>query len=430
MMLLFVGLAAAMPLDEALRRAVETSEDVAAAAAGLEAAQADQRAALSGALPTVTGSLAYTHTFASEFDDLFGDTGGTNPFGDLPFGQDDTWNAGLSASQGLAQGGRVLAQRRLAGAGLAVASSQLEGARASAALNAATAWYDAALADAVLEIQRATLARAEATLRDAKLAYELGRLAEFDALRASVEAENQRVAVLQQEHAARLAEARLRTVLHLPEGEPLELALPAEPDPAIGERAAAIAGVRAGERAPVTQAEAAADAAGATLALQRSAALPYLGLSASYGLVQYPDGVVPDADWRKNISASVALSVPLVAGGAVKSAVDGARADLRAAELRVESARAYAALDGQQVTLALDSAEARLATTVATEAQAEKALLIAETRFAEGISTQTELVDARLLLEQARINRARAGADLALARIRAALLPALPLSTY
>ena len=44
------------------------------------------------------------------------------------------------------------------------------------------------------------------------------------------------------------------------------------------------------------------------------------------------------------------------------------------------------------------------------------------------MSTAPELADARLLYQQALINRASAGRDLQVARIRHALLPALPLS--
>lgn len=429
MILLCFGLAFAMPLDEALRRAVETSEDVAVAEAGLDAATADQRAALSGWMPSLSGQAAYNHTFASEYDDLFADTGGSNPFGDLPFGQRDTWNLGLSASQGIYQGGRVLAQRQLATAGTRVAESQLQSARANAVLGAANAWYDAALAAAVLEIQQATLARAQATARDAALAFEVGRLPEFDALRASVEAENQAVAVLQQQRAAKLAEANLRRVLHLEDGEALEIAPPDEVDARLGALAAEIAGVSDGERSAVVQAEAAVSLSRASVALNRASALPYLGLSASYGLVQYPDGFFPDADWRKNVYAGAALSVPLFAGGAVKSAVDAANADLRASRERLEQVRDLAKLDTDDLSLSLASAEARWAATSGTVSSAEKALSIAETRFQEGISTQTELADARLLLQQARINRASAAADLAIARIREALLPALPLSS-
>ncbi len=60
--------------------------------------------------------------------------------------------------------------------------------------------------------------------------------------------------------------------------------------------------------------------------------------------------------------------------------------------------------------------------------QATRAYQIAEVRFQSGVSTQLELSDARLLLQQAEANRAQAARDLQVARARVALLPDLPLN--
>ena len=59
--------------------------------------------------------------------------------------------------------------------------------------------------------------------------------------------------------------------------------------------------------------------------------------------------------------------------------------------------------------------------------QAARAYEIAEVRFREGVSTQTELSDSRIGLAQARANEAQAARDLLVARLREALLPWLPL---
>jgi outer membrane protein TolC len=48
-------------------------------------------------------------------------------------------------------------------------------------------------------------------------------------------------------------------------------------------------------------------------------------------------------------------------------------------------------------------------------------------RYREGLSTQTDLAQSRLLLQQASANRAQAARDLAVARVRLALLRDLPL---
>jgi outer membrane protein TolC len=64
-----------------------------------------------------------------------------------------------------------------------------------------------------------------------------------------------------------------------------------------------------------------------------------------------------------------------------------------------------------------------------TAEQASRAYDIATVRYREGISTQTELNDSRIALQQAEANRATAARDLQVARIRLALLHDLPLGT-
>jgi len=59
--------------------------------------------------------------------------------------------------------------------------------------------------------------------------------------------------------------------------------------------------------------------------------------------------------------------------------------------------------------------------------QANRAYEIADVRYRNGVSTQLELTDSRLLLQQAEANRAVAARDLQVARARVALLPDLPL---
>ena len=66
------------------------------------------------------------------------------------------------------------------------------------------------------------------------------------------------------------------------------------------------------------------------------------------------------------------------------------------------------------------------AASAGTAQQAARAYQIAEIRYREGISTQVELSDSRILLEQASANRALAARDLAVARARVALLRDLP----
>jgi outer membrane protein TolC len=87
-----------------------------------------------------------------------------------------------------------------------------------------------------------------------------------------------------------------------------------------------------------------------------------------------------------------------------------------------------ATLDDASARQDLQSARATWDSTAGTVEQARRAYEIAELRYKEGISTQLELSDSRLLLEQAEANRAQAARDLQVARVKLALLPDLPLT--
>jgi outer membrane protein TolC len=86
-------------------------------------------------------------------------------------------------------------------------------------------------------------------------------------------------------------------------------------------------------------------------------------------------------------------------------------------------------LDARTSAAKLAEAEATWQASVGTAEQAQRAYAIAEVRFREGISTQLELSETRVQLQQALANRARAARDLQVARTRLMLLRDLPLSS-
>lgn len=121
--------------------------------------------------------------------------------------------------------------------------------------------------------------------------------------------------------------------------------------------------------------------------------------------------------------------MPLFTGGRLGGDAQVAKANLREAELRLSQTRKFARLDGRSTQTQVEAAAAAWEASMGTVEQADEAYRIADLRYREGLSTQTELLDARVALEQAQGNRARAARDLQVAKMRLLLLPALPLST-
>lgn len=438
-----------LSIEDALRIAIDTSEAITAAQAGTTRARGEALRAGSDWYPQVGAAASYQHTFLSEYDQVFvapdrvdeaPGTPASIPLDDLPFGRDDTWRLDLSLSQTVWAGGRRTAQGRIADAGEVLAALEVGSARAEVALDAARAYYDALLADRLLTIARDTLAQSETTLDHTRLAVEVGAQAEFEALRAQVDADNQRVTVLEQERARDAALLRLRLLLDLDADAPLELTtrLSEAPDEAIGAAPERISAVDPLEAAPedadearvvVRQAEQALVIAQAAQRIARSQRLPQLAATSQLGWVAYPDTPLPPVDtdeWRTNFTVGGAVQVPVFTGFRVRGDLLVAEADVAQARADLDRARELAALDTADALSELDAAQARWEATTGTVNQAERAYAIAEIRFAQGIAPQVELADARLLLQQALANRARAARDLQLARIRVALLPALP----
>lgn len=460
-------------LDEAVRTAEAQSEAVRIARAGVQRAQGQQYQARSQRLPQVNASASYTRTLASQFDagirapapdttlpvapappcnDYLRDASATvaarlagledasrcaqgiDPFAafsSLPFGQENQYNVGLSFSQNLFTGGRVNAQNAIANSGRRAAEIDLTAQRAQIRLDVTQAYFDAALADRLVALAESSSVQTENVLRQTQLARNVGNVSEFDLLRAQVSSANQRPIVIQRRSDREVAYLRLKQLLNLPLDNPVVLST------AVDDQVAATSALEvtsfAGDtsaalRASVRQAAAAIDAQRGLLRIVKAQRLPSLALTSQYGKVAFPiSGFPSSSDFRTNWTIGIASQMPLFTGGRIKGEQLVAEANLRESQARYDQLREFAALDSRVTLNALAQARAAWQASVGTTEQATRAYSIAEVRYREGISTQLELNDARILLEQAVANRALAARNLQVARVKLELLPDLPL---
>jgi hypothetical protein len=119
----------------------------------------------------------------------------------------------------------------------------------------------------------------------------------------------------------------------------------------------------------------------------------------------------------------------LFSGGRITGQIEVAQANLDEARARLGQSRELAALDTRVALNQLQAAEAAFAASRGTATQAQRAYSIDQLRYREGLSTQTDLTQSRLLLEQSLANRAQSARDLAVARARVALIRDLPINT-
>jgi outer membrane protein len=461
-----------LTLEEALQLARTGSEVVGLARSAVNRAHGEQLRARSELFPQLTGSASYSRLIKSQFSSLAEtDTSGTsapttcerfladptqpigarvdslekalecvssaNPFGNLgslPFGRANTWNLGLAFSQNLFTGGRVSGQIRAANAGRRSAELGLTQSEAQLTLDVVQAYFGAILGDQLSAIALTALEQADSTLRETELRRSLGTVPEFDLLRSRVTRDNQRAAAIQRASDRDLAYLRLRQLLDLPGDTPLQLTTALDDSsmvntPSLSALLATEGDTASEARAPVRQAELAIQAQEGLLKVARSQNLPSVAVTSAYGRVAYPGSGLPSwSQFLTNWSVAVGLQLPLFTGGRISGDKMVARANLEDARLRFRQSAEFAQLDAQSSLQELRSAREILRASEGTEAQAVRAYEIAELRYREGISTHTELLEARLALEQARANRALAARDALVARTRMGLISRLPLA--
>ena len=164
------------------------------------------------------------------------------------------------------------------------------------------------------------------------------------------------------------------------------------------------------------------------LRVAKSQRIPSLSLSSQYGAVAYPRSGLPGtSDFLTNWTIGISAQVPLFTGGRIRGDEMVAQANLAEARARLQQVRELASLDARVAMNALAQANAAWEASRGTAEQAARAYTIAEVRYREGISTQLELNDSRILMEQATVNRAVAARNMQIARMKLALLANLPL---
>ncbi len=353
----------------------------------------------------------------------------------MGFGAPNQWVLGLQFSQNVFTGGRLSGQRQAAAANLSAAGVEVIAQRAQAALDVTQAYYDAVLADRLVAIAESTLVQTEDVLRQTRLARQVGNTSEFDLLRAQVTHDNELPVVVQQRSARHVAYLRLKQLLNVSLDDSLQLTTPLENAaasavPAALIRTAGAADTVTADRAPVRESEQTVRAQEGLLRVARAQRLPSLSIVSGYQRLFFPATIFPQlSDFRENWTVGVSAGVPLFTGGRIKGDELVAEGNLQDARARLEQMRELAALDTRVALDAMAQAEAAFRASQGTAEQASRAYSIDQIRYREGISTQTDLAQSRLLLQQAEANHAQAARDLAVARVRVALLHDLPLQT-
>jgi outer membrane protein TolC len=469
------GAVVQLTLDDALRIAQQQSQTIEVARAGVTRANGQAMQARSQMLPQLNASAGYGRTLASQFSGLSAtatpvdttpkpiashslcspllpanataadraaalaqaatcpaaSSSGSFDLSKTSFGAKNQYNVALAFSQNVYTGGRIQAQNQQAQAQVRSANIDVASQKAQVSLDVTSAYYDAVLADQLVAIADSSLSETEAVLTQTKLARQVGNTSEYDLLRAQVNRDNQVPVQIQSRSNRQVAYLRLKQLLELPLDDSVHLLTrldtatgPTLPAIASGEKMDTVVS----DRAPLRQMDEAVRSAEAQIKIARSERIPPLQIVSNYQRLYFPPGYTPT--WNQGVNnwtVGLSTNFPVFDGGRIKGDQTIAAAGLAQAKAQREQTREFAALDTRVALNQLAEAEATWNASRGTVEQAQRAYAIDQVRLREGISTQTDLTQSRLALEQARANRAQAARNLAVARVRLALIKDLPI---
>lgn len=402
--------AGALTLAQAIDTVLARYPSIDAARDAVDAARARTMQSSAGRLPQVSGHAGYLYDSLRPFV-AFSFSGG--PSGAIYENIQDSYALSVTATQLLTDFGRTDKIVDMARSGQMTAQDALEDTRHQLGYQTIQSFYGVLLLRSSTEVAREEIGSLEEALRIAEKKFGAGSATKFDVLTTQVRLANARNHLTDTLASLEKQENGLRQLLGRPPASALDIAGDFDAEaPAIPEAVAIADGLRNRPEMKLARDDE------QTARLKHDAAdrgnRPTLAAQVTGGL---EDGVVPNLyDNRGYVTAGLSLDVPIFTGKRLTGERMEAEAGVRSAQARERELSDTITTDVANAYSDLNAAKARLGSSETIVAQAKEALALAKTRYANGVITNFELLDAQSALRSAELSRLQARFDCVLAR--------------
>jgi outer membrane protein len=404
-------LPARVSLDEALGRAAANSHRLGELRAreGAAAAAVDQRRAAD--MPIVTAQLGYQRT------------NHVTPYGFVQNGRlqilypdvPDNWRSRLDMQWPIYSFGRTAALERSAIAEQQASGKDLEQARADLRLETTRAFWAVVTATESVRVVSESVKRVESQLADVRARFDAGFLPPNDVLTVEASVSRQQTLLLEAKNQRDAARAELARLMGVPVDADFDV--DATLDPPAPTAATVVPMPRADRFALALR----ADAAMARIDAAKAEARPSLHLAGGFDVARPNPRIFPRQDvWEDSWDIGVNFTWTLWNGGRTAASVAEATHQRDAARERLAELDTQIALEVRQRRLDAETARAQVTTAEAGLRSAAEARRVVAERFAAGVATSTDLLDAQVDQLEAELDRTRALANVKLADARLA----------
>jgi outer membrane protein TolC len=394
-------------LEKSLQIALDVSTQVGIARENLTSARGDVLRSYGGVMPNFGLTARGGHNWAGPTTGVVIDTNG-RPV--KPSGFDyETYGFSMSSQINLWDWMATYANIHRAKSTSEAAAHDLEYSRDLVKALVIRDYYDLVRQRKLREVQETDLDAKKRNLEQVEAFYKIGSRTKADFLQARVDMSNSELTLITRKNAEGIAEARLKSVLNLPQDAPMEIDESIEFSPSEFNMDTEVAYMFE-HRSDLLASEQRVEAADANLSVVNKGRYPTLGGAFSYG---WNDRTFPDdgAVFKRDYvwSLGVFLDWNVFDRFQTKANIQDAKARRRVSEYDLQQAKIDAVLDLKQIMLNLDEASQRLSLAEETVNAAQENQRLAEERYRVGAGTILETIQSNssLVLAQAQLIDAR-----------------------
>lgn len=384
-----------LSLNEALRRGLDRNLGVLLEEQRVRTAEGARWRQLGGLLPDVSGRIYGLRQTVNAAALGFGDFPGVQQI----IGPFNVFDARLSVSQPVIDTS-ALFEAKAGAAGLRAARYGYQDARNLVMLVVSSLYLQAVAAESRIDAARSQLDTAESLYQLAVDQNRAGVVARIEVLRGDVErkAASQRRIVAENEGAR--ARSALAHAIGLPFDQQFVIAdpMPYSTAPAVDVGVALSAAYA--QRPDVLQARERVAAANAALSAARTDRLPRLTVDGNYGWI----GAEPSTA-LSTFSVAANVRVPIFSAGVTKARTIESDAELRRRQAELEDLRTRVSFEIQTSLRDLSAADELVAVAQSAVDLATETLTQARDRFAAGVATNVEVIQAQEAVVAAREGR-------------------------
>ena len=408
-----------LTLADAQARALQASHRLAELQAREAAAEATADVRAAASQPNVSVLAGYTRTnHVRQF--FVPGPSNTRPlliYPDVP----DNWRTRLDLQWPIYTGGRTDALERAARAEAAAVGADLDAARGDLRLEVARAFWALVTARSSVGVLERAVERANTHVADVRQRLQAGLVPPNEVASAEAQASRERMLLIEAANQRDLASSDVARLIGESVLRPIEPVDPLDtPSAGSADMQALVAEAQA-ERSERAALERRVESAEARRTAAAAGTLPVISIGGGFDYARPNPRIFPRADrWDDSWDASVNLTWSLWDGGRTKAEVAEAAASAGAVRQRLTEFDSVLALEVRQRLLEIESGRAAIAAADDAVRSAEEARRVVAERFAAGVVTHTEVLDAQLALLQAELDRTRAQATVRLAEARLA----------